>query len=132
MRYQGSGSSLLNPYHFLSHEEAFENRNINYEFVRGYKESEFDIDATLHNEALLKAQEAETILLYVGLNDYIESEGFDRKDMKLPNNQLQLINDLLKLNKKIVIVLFGGSSIELPFAKNVNAILVLEKTVVRL
>ena len=32
MRYQGSGSSLLNPYHFLSHEEAFENRNINYEF----------------------------------------------------------------------------------------------------
>ena len=123
MRYQGSGSSLLNPYHFLSHEEAFENRNINYEFVRGYKESEFDIDATLHNEALAKAQEAETILLYVGLNDYIESEGFDRKDMKLPNNQLQLINDLLKLNKKIVVVLFGGSSIELPFAKNVNAIL---------
>ena len=88
------------------------------ELLEEIKESEFDIDLTLHNEALAKAQEAETILLYVGLNDYIESEGFDRKDMKLPNNQLQLINDLLKLNKKIVVVLFGGSSIELPFAKS--------------
>ena len=123
MRYQGSGSSLLNPYKFIDHKDVFKERNIRYDFVRGYKESEFDTDLVLQEEALNKAQDADTILYYCGLNDYIESEGFDRKDMKLPQNQLVLLNELLKLGKKIVVVLFGGSSIELPFAKRVNAIL---------
>ena len=53
----------------------------------------------------------------------MESEGGDRENMSLPQNQLALIDAMLKTGKKVVVVLFGGSAVELPFADKVNAIL---------
>ena len=123
MRYQGAGSSMLNPILLKNHEKAFEELGINYEYVLGYKENEVDPDVNLEKEALQKAKEYETILFYGGLNDYVESEGFDRDNMLLPNNQLSLIDKLVKLNKKVIVVLFGGSPVELPFIDNVDALL---------
>ena len=123
MRYQGAGSSMLNPILLKNHVKAFEELGINYEYVLGYKENEVDPDVSLEKEALEKAKEYETILFYGGLNDYVESEGFDRDNMLLPNNQLSLIDKLVKLNKKVIMVLFGGSPVELPFIDNVNALL---------
>src|SRR5699024_7725736 len=54
---------------------------------------------------------------------YVESEGCDREDMRLPENQLALIEGLVKENKQVIVVLFGGSPVELPFADKVTAIL---------
>ena len=123
MKYQGGGSSLLNPIIIKTHKEAFKDKGINYDFVMGYLENELTPNAKLEQEALDKAKEYDTILFYGGLNDYVESEGFDREDMKLPSNQLSLLDKLTKLGKKIVVVLFNGGPVELPFENEVDSIL---------
>ena len=123
MKYQGGGSSLLNPMIIKNHKEAFKEKNVNYDFVVGYLENELNPDEKLENEALEKAKDYDNIIFYGGLNDYVESEGFDRGDMKLPSNQLSLLNKLTKLGKKIVVVIFNGAPVELPFVDEVDAIL---------
>ena len=94
MRYQGAGSSMINPTKTTSPKEAFD----------------------------LKAS-ADTVLLFAGLDDMSEGEGYDRETMRLPQHQLDLADALLTAGKKIAVVLFGGSPVELPFADKVNAIL---------
>ena len=123
MRYQGSGSSLLNPMMIKDHKKAFEEYGVNYDFVLGYQESETKVDFRLEEEAVNKAKDYETIIFFGGLNDYVESEGFDRDDLTIPDNQLSLLNRLTKLGKKVVVVLFAGGAIELPFINNVDSIL---------
>ncbi|MGM9666362.1 MAG: glycoside hydrolase family 3 C-terminal domain-containing protein [Eubacteriales bacterium] len=123
MRYQGSGSSMINPTKVTSPKDAFEKRGVNFRFVRGYRENTSETDEKLISEAVGASGGFDKILVFAGLTDYIESEGADRENMKLPKNQLDLIEALIKTGKKVVIVLFGGSSAELPFADNVSAIL---------
>ena len=123
MRYQGSGSSMINPYLYNSPKNAFDNNNIKYKYVKGYKENELDPNVTLMNEALEAAKDYKKILVFAGLTDYVESEGGDREIMSLPINQLKLISELIKQDKEIIVVLYGGSVIRLPFYYNVRAIL---------
>lgn len=122
MRYQGAGSSCMNPYHLTSPKQAFDESNINYEYVKGYKEIDDQVNETLEQEALLKAKENDIILFFGGLTELFESEGYDRKDLKIPNNQISLISKLSKTNK-VILVLFGGSPIEIPNVDDVEAIL---------
>ena len=123
MRYQGSGSSLLYPAMIKDHKQAFEENHIFYDFVMGYKENETEPDIKLEEQVVNAAKEADTIIFYGGLNDYVESEGYDRDNMSIPQNQLSLLDKLTKLGKKIVLVLFGGSPVELPFFDSVDSIL---------
>lgn len=123
VRYQGSGSSLINPYKLSYHKVSLNKRNIKYQYYKGYIASEPIPNISLEEEVLNNINNYDYILYYCGQNDYIESEGFDRETVELPENQLSLLNKLIKLNKKIILVLFGGSMIELPFYDNVSAIL---------
>ena len=123
MRYQGSGSSLLNPIKIKDHRTAFNEAGIDYDFIMGYKESETEPDVKLETEALEKAKEYDTVIFFGGLNDYVESEGYDREDLRIPNNQLSLIYRLEHQGNKVVVVLCGGSPMELPFIDKVEAIL---------
>ena len=59
---------------------------------------------------------AEAVLIFARLTDDQESEGADRENMRLPENQLALIDALCETGKTVVVVLFGGSVVELPFA----------------
>lgn len=61
--------------------------------------------------------------MFAGLTDYVESEGGDRENMCLPENQLALLEALVKAGKRVAVVLFGGAPVELPFADSVSAIL---------
>ena len=101
MRYQGSGSSMINPTQVTTVRDAFEKRHIQ-------NHSQEDCD---------------TILVFAGLTDEYESEGADREHMRLPENHLKLIGDMIATGKKVVVVLFGGSVVELPFNDQVSAIL---------
>ena len=101
MRYQGAGSSLINPTFLTSPKDAFEAH-----CIKSYS-----------------LEEADVILYFAGLTDDYESEGCDRAHMHLPDDQLKRIEELSKTGKKIVIVLFCGSPVELPFTDNVDAIL---------
>ena len=123
MRFQGAGSSGLNPAFLTSPEDAFRKAGITYTFSTGYRESENTPDKELEEETLKAAETADTVLFFGGLTELYESEGFDRENLSLPENQLSLINRLTAAGKKIVVVLFGGGVMELPFADDVSAIL---------
>ena len=123
MRYQGAGSSMINPARLTSPKKAFDEKKINYTFARGYAENAVATNTALLNEAVTAAKPFETALVFAGLTDYVESEGCDREHMRLPENQLALIEGLQKAGKRVVVVLFGGSPVELPFAEKVSAIL---------
>ena len=124
-RYQGSGSSLLNPYRLITPKAFFDSQGVDYRFFKGYSGETNDVDEKLEKEALKGISESDTVLFFCGLNDDTESEGFDRKDMLLPGNQVSLLRKILSLKKKIVLVLFGGSSIELENVTDIDAILLL-------
>lgn len=123
MRYQGSGSSMINPSFLSTPKSVFDEQKVNYQFARGYAENRIEPDEKLIKEALDQAKAFDTILVFAGLTDYVESEGCDRESMKLPANQLALIHALADLGKKVVVILYGGSSIEIPFDNEVDAIL---------
>lgn len=123
MRYQGAGSSMINPTYLSTPKTSFDENKIAYEFCRGYAENNLEPDEKLISEAITKAKGYDSVLVFAGLTDYVESEGADRENMKLPANQLALIDALMKTGKKTIIVLYGGSPMELPFADKVSAIL---------
>ena len=123
MRYQGSGSSMINPYALTTCKDVFERNQVNYVYFKGYNQKNLKETNGLIKEAIIGSKDFDNVVLFIGLTDYEESEGGDRKNMSLPENQLELIDALCKENKKIVVVLFGGSVVELPFFDNVDSIL---------
>lgn len=123
MRYQGAGSSMINPTKLTTPRDAFDAMGVSYAFSRGYAENATTTNGALLREALEGAKQFQKVLVFAGLTDYVESEGCDREDMRLPENQLALIEGLIKEGKQVIVVLFGGSPVELPFAEQVSAIL---------
>jgi len=123
MRYQGAGSSMINPTRLTTPKQAFCKAGIAYTYCKGYREQDFAPDGSLIAQAIEQAEGYDTVLAFVGLTDLAESEGVDRAGMSLPENQLALMRALVATGKRIVVVLFGGSPVELPFAHDVCAIL---------
>ena len=123
MRYQGAGSSLLNPYKLTTPKDSFDAHGVNYTYEQGYNVYSFDADNALVDRALNAAKGADTILFFGGLSEYAESEGFDRKTLSLPANQVELLQSLAKLGKKIIFVMYGGSPVDMSFDDCVDAVL---------
>lgn len=123
MRYQGAGSSMINPAKLTTPKRAFDDMGVKYKFARGYAENKTETEQKFIDEALALAKPFKKVLVFAGLTDYVESEGCDRENMRLPQNQLDIIDALIKAGKQVAVVLFGGSPVELPFADNVGAIL---------
>lgn len=123
MRYQGAGSSMIRPTEVITHRDAFDARGIRYSFARGYSAGADPLGQEAISEAVALAKNSDTVLLYLGLTDFSESEGGDRPHMRLPEDQLLLAEALCRTGKRIAVVLSGGSPVELPFADRVSAIL---------
>ena len=123
MRYQGAGSSLLRPSKLITPEMAFNNAGVDYNYAKGYSASNPKIDEGHMHIALEAAKNYDTILFFGGLTEDAESEGFDREDMLLPENQRVLLEALCKLGKKVIFVMYGGSPVELDCAEGCEAIL---------
>lgn len=122
-RYQGAGSSIVNPTKLDNTVDLLKNSNFNLAgYARGFnrygKKSK-----KLFNKAIALAKTADVVVLYLGLDEVTEAEGLDRKNISLENNQLELVKAIKDLKKEIVVVLSCGSAIEIPFVKDVNAIL---------
>ena len=122
-RYQGAGSSGMNPTQLVSPKDAFDRSGTHYTYLPGYHVNSALPDQVWADQAVAAADNADVILFFAGLTDEFESEGFDRKDLAIPACQLQLLDRLARCSKEIVAVLFGGSSFELPFHDQVSAIL---------
>lgn len=123
MRYQGSGSSMVNAAKITTPRAAFDVKGTAYTYARGYCESATAVDNALIDEALRIAQPFSHVVVFAGLTDAVESESGDREDMCLPQNQVALIEALIAADKRIVLVLFGGSPVELPFWDHIDAAL---------
>ena len=125
VRYQGGGSSHVVPTQHRSILDVLDEDHpaVQYAYARGYRLKKDVIDDEYKAEALKAAANADRIILFAGLPDGLESEGFDRRDMRLPTNQEDLIYALLPLGKPVTIVLFAGSPVEMDWAEKVDSIL---------
>lgn len=123
MRYQGAGSSLIRPYKLTTPKQAFDAYGVDYTYERGYSADSFENDNALIEKMMLTARKYNTVIFFGGLTEYAESEGFDRKTLSLPQNQLNVIDRLAKLGKRIVFIMFGGSPVDMSFDENVDALL---------
>lgn len=124
-RYQGAGSSLINPIQLDSAFESLVQRGVAFQYAPGYSTAKKNktSDDTFVAEAVEKAKNAETVLLFIGLTDDFETEGCDRKHLRIPPLHERLVNEVLKVNKNVVVVLSGGAAVEMPWADEVPAIL---------
>lgn len=123
-RYQGAGSSLINPTKLDNSVDSLKNTNLNIVgYAQGFTRLKSSISSNLVREAVDLAKKCDVILLYLGLDEGSESEGIDRTHLSIRPNQISLVNELLVLNKKIVVILAGGAPVELPFVSDVDAIL---------
>jgi beta-glucosidase len=124
-RYQGAGSSLIQPTRLDNlHDELIKfvgGQNI--VFAAGYTEKGDQADEDLIQEALAAAESSEVVVISAGLTDMYETEGLDRDHMKMPPGHDALIQALADSHQKVVVVLSNGSPVEMPWANSVSGIL---------
>lgn len=122
-RYQGAGSSMVNPTCIETIEKMIANYEINVVGVsRGYKRTG-ENDDVLKKETLDIAQAADIVLYCFGLDELSESEGLDRSHMRIPQNQIELLQALAQVNTNIVGIISAGSAVEMPWNNCCKAIL---------
>ena len=118
LRYQGAGSSHINPTG-LSQPLDFLPEAV---YAPGCDDRGDTTDALL-DEARAAAEQAEVAVIFAGLPDRYESEGFDRDDMKMPAGHLRMIEAVVSANTNTIVVLLCGSAVECPWADRVKAVL---------
>lgn len=121
-RYQGGGSSHINSFRVTGVLEAAEGM-ADITYAEGYGLEKDEIDEALVKEAVKAAKEAEVAVIFAGLPDAFESEGYDRVHMKMPNCQNHLIHEVCNVQPNVVVVLHNGSPVEMPWADEVKGIL---------
>ena len=124
-RYQGAGSSLINPIKLDNAYATMKEMGVDFTFSRGYelKKCKAKKSMDLILDAKAKAKEADVAVVFVGLTDEYETEGADRHHLSIPPMHNVLVEEVLKVNPNTVVVLSGGASVELPWADKVPAIL---------
>lgn len=121
-RFQGGGSSHINSFKITSALEAVkEVAEITY--AQGYDVKEDVIDQAMLDQAVETAKEADVAVIFAGLPDAFESEGYDRTHMRMPDCQNTLISEIAKVQENVVVVLHNGSPVEMPWADQVKGIL---------
>ena len=123
-RYQGGGSSHINSHKItgaLDAAEAAGNTHIVY--AQGFDDKEDKTDEVLLAEAVETAKKAKVAVIFAGLPDAFESEGFDRKHMRMPDCQNELIERVAAVQPNTIVVLHNGAPVEMPWADRVKGIL---------
>lgn len=123
MRFQGAGSSLITPTSIVSPRDAFDARGVRYRFARGYEAFAERADTRLLEAAVDGVGAGETVLFFGGLTDLEESEGFDRPDLAIAPPQVAVLRRLLDAGARVVLVLFAGAPVSIPFADELAAVL---------
>ncbi len=114
-RYQGAGSSKINPVRLDDAWSAFCDAGMEVEYAQGYDVSAWDPDERLIDEAVAAARRNDVCVVFAGLPDHFESEGFDRNALLIPLGHRRLIERVCRENPRTVVVLMGGSPMELPW-----------------
>jgi len=125
-RYQGGGSSHVNPTKLddaFAEMKAIAGDNAELLYAQGYELGRDDVNVALLQEARETAAKADTAVLFLGLPDNYESEGYDRSHLSLPESHTALIAAVAEVQSNIVVVLSNGSPVEMPWIHQTKGIL---------
>ena len=120
-RFQGGGSSHINCFKTTGAVEAAKGLKVTY--ARGYDVAADDAPADMIAEAVAAAKKAKVAVVFAGLPDAYESEGYDRTHMRMPESQNRLIEAVAEANPNTVVVLHNGSPVEMPWIGRVKGVL---------
>lgn len=121
-RYQGGGSSHINSHKVTGALEAAAG-NANVIYAQGFNDDKDEADDQLFAEALETARKADVAVIFAGLPEAFESEGFDRTHMSMPDCQNLLIEKIAEVQPNVVVVLHNGSPVEMPWISKVKGVL---------
>ena len=121
-RFQGGGSSHINSFRITSLLDALADKK-NVSYAQGYRIASEQPDEALVKEAVAAAKAADKVVIVAGLPDSFESEGYDRSHLRMPGNQEALISAVAAANPNVVVLLYNGSPIEMPWVNEVKGIL---------
>ncbi len=125
-RYQGGGSSHVHPTRLDNIREELgrvAGPDARFSYAAGYSLEDDAVDAGLLNEAKTVASQADVAVLFVGLPERHESEGFDREHLRLPENHTRLIEEVAAVQPNVVVVLCNGSPVEMPWIDKAKGVL---------
>ena len=126
-RYQGGGSSHINSSQVESALDAVDfTKNVrkeNITYVKGFDDAEDKVDEALVAEAVEAAKMADAAIIFAGLPDSFESEGYDRKHLHMPDCQNELIDAVAAVQPNTIVVLHNGAPIEMPWIHRVKGVL---------
>nr|WP_314897526.1 glycoside hydrolase family 3 C-terminal domain-containing protein [uncultured Flavobacterium sp.] len=122
-RYQGAGSSQVRPTQILNSLDELKKiaKGTQFSFSTGYN-TEGETDEVKIAEAVQNAKNSELVIVFAGLPDSYESEGYDRNNMDLPAGHNKLISAVSEVNKNIIVVLLNGAPVSMPWKNDVTAI----------
>ncbi len=122
-RFQGAGTSVVNPTKLDNAYDELLKFGVNISYSQGYDKGKDVIDDSLVNEAVKSAKAADVAIIFAGLTEEFEAEGYDRKNIEMPGSHNHLISEIAKANPNTVVVLAGGSVIHMPWINEVKALL---------
>ena len=121
-RYQGAGSSLVNPTRLDTLTDCMENCGLDYVgYAQGFRRFGGS-DRELEEAAVSLAKQSDAVLFCMGLDEIRESEGADRADIKIADNQIDVLNRIAAVNPNIAVLLFCGSCVEMPWIHCARAV----------
>jgi beta-glucosidase len=124
-RYQGAGSSQINPIKIDNACDELKLLGLNFEYAEGYQLTSDTPDNALIEEACKVAKGKDIVYVFAGLPDSYEAEGFDRDSMVMPASHIELIEAVSKVNEHVVVILQGGAPMEMVWADLVPGILLM-------
>lgn len=124
-RYQGAGSSRINPLKLENLCSVLQSKNIDFTYAKGYESKHDRQDAEMLQEAVDAARGKDAVLVCIGLPDAYESEGFDREHMKLPESHITLLKEAAAVNPNIIVLLYCGSAVEMPWIQDTKGVVML-------
>lgn len=121
-RFQGGGSSHVNVHRVTTCLDETRNYT-NVQYYKGFGTADEKTNQALEDDAVRAASQADVAVIFAGLPISFESEGADRKTMRLPEPQNRLIERVCAVQKNVVVVLQNGSPVEMPWIDGVKAVL---------
>ena len=122
-RFQGAGTSFINPTRLDSALECLQRLKTNLTYARGYDRTCDKANKELLREAVNAAKAADVAVVFAGLTEEFEGEGYDRADINMPSCHNNLISEVVKANPNTVVVLAGGSVVYMPWVNEVKGLL---------
>ena len=121
-RYQGEGSSVIVPTEITDAFDGLLQEGYKISYAPGYFKKQDEPSEAMVKDACKIAAKADAVLLFIGLTEEYESEGYDRKTMKLPLSHNRLLEEIVRVNENVAVVLSGGSPVLMPWESKVKAI----------